>query len=405
MFRTMVFLVACIAATIAGWGLALIRFRPAYVRRPKSATRPAFAIGRYSISFERLFVYYTIIAGSLLLLQIVLLLGAGIGAASVVYDRAFAPFYRISFLMNSTGFLPIFALARRQSPRSTRILAVLFILLQLTLAAFATSKGTLITLVAYSIVCWYFAGRAIPRRMVWIGVLAIVVTAFVFYPAMALARQVVRIVVTDPKGWRSLFATIAWTRDVAVTPPISSLSSRLGGFDWLLGLVTFGREQFPHWVSTSGDFIHVLNDLVPGDIIDVPGYVPVEQLIPMYLRSIPTVEALSGHAEAMGIAGMAYLYYGFTLGPLFFLAWSFVTTKIMRSEINTLIKILYFSCFVVVMVISGGFIAPVERFYEGLLTFVLLILIDVFIRIFMSAAPGERARRHSLEPDAMGASQ
>ena len=50
-------------------------------------------------------------------------------------------------------------------------------------------------------------------------------------------------------------------------------------------------------------------------------------------------------------------------------------------------KILYFNCFVLVMVVSGGFITPFERFWEGLITIGLLILLDAFLRILVSATP------------------
>lgn len=387
------FLVASVAAMIAGWSLARIRLRGRLrVRRTVPEDPPVFSSGKYSISFERLFLYYVIIAGSLIVLQMALLAGLGVGAASVVYDRALAPVYRLSSIMNSTGFLPFYAVARRQSSRNIRIVALLFICLQLSLAIAATSKGTVIVVAAYSIICWHFAGRRIPPVMAWLGLAAVLFTAFVFYPAMAVTRMVVKTVLTDPHGWRNLFATIAWAREVAVTPTAISLSWRLGGFDWLLGLMSFGREQFPHYISMGGDFIHVLNDLVPGDIITVPGYLPVEQLMPMYLRGIPTVEALGGHAEVMGIAGMAYLYYGLTFGPVFFLVWSFVTTRVLKSRIATIVKILYFSCFVVVMLISGGLIVTIERFYEGLLTLAFLVLGDLFVRHLLFAVLRQRPR-------------
>jgi hypothetical protein len=392
--QALLFVILCAAATLVGWWLARLHLTPRHpVRRLLSVRRPAFSIGRYSISFERLFLYYAVIAGSLLVLQIVLLVGAGIGAANVVYDRAFAPIYRLSFIMTSSGFLPFYALARRETPKKIRIVALLFIALQLSLATAVTSKGTLITIVVYSIICWHFAGRRIPRKMAWLGLSAVLLTAFVFFPLMSMARLVVIRVLADPQGWRSLFSAIAFTRDAGVAPSTLFFSARLGGFDWLVGLMTFGRENFPSWVGTSGDFIHILNDMVPGDIIEVPGYIPIEQLMPMYLRGVPSVEVLGGHAEVMGVAGMAYLYYGLTLGPFFFLVWSFVTTKVLRSNLNTIVKILYFSCFVVGMVIGGGFIVTVERFYEGLITLALLILLDVLLRKILFAGPDARVRR------------
>src|SRR5207244_3107304 len=146
--RAILFLTACFAATVAGWALALVRFtlRRRSERLSRASSDLALPIFRYSITFERFFLYYAIASATLLLLQLSLLLSAGIGATSVVYARAYAPLYRIAAIMNSTGFMPFFALARRQNRRNTRVIAVYLILLQLALALATTSKGTLLTM-------------------------------------------------------------------------------------------------------------------------------------------------------------------------------------------------------------------------------------------------------------------
>jgi hypothetical protein len=394
--RALKFLTACFAAILIGWTIARVRlWRRRLPISRNSEIAPAIAIGNYSISFERLFLYYCVIGGSLLVFQIALLFGLGIGAASVVYSRAYGPLYRVSFVMNSIGFLPFLALARRGSPRNIKILAILLIGLQVALALAATSKGTLITIVAFMIICWHFAGRRISRRMVWVGLGAMLLTAFLFFPAMSAARAIVRTVLTDPAGWRGILPALRSSPAEGVwSSSVSHFSLRLGGFDWLLGLMIYGREQFPDFVSTSGDLIRVVNSFVPGGIISVPGYTPVEQLMPMYLRGIPDLETLGGHAEVMAIAGMAYLYYGVLYGPVFFLVWSFVTTKVLRSRVNTIVKILYFQCFVLVMVIAGGFITASERFYEGLLSLTMLVLLDVAVKTLVARAPIPSLRKH-----------
>ena len=130
--------------------------------------------------------------------------------------------------------------------------------------------------------------------------------------------------------------------------------------------MTVGREAFPHWVSPRGDLVQILNSFVPGDLIEVRGWVPVEALIPIMLRGYPSVESLTGHREIMGIAWMAYLYFGLVLGALFFFVWSFVSTKMLRSGLNIVLKILYFYVFVIVLFAGGGFTTPVLHFYEAL---------------------------------------
>jgi hypothetical protein len=68
-------------------------------------------------------------------------------------------------------------------------------------------------MVAYVVICWHFAGRQIPRKLAWLALLAILVTAFVFYPLMSMSRLVITGLLSNPN--RGLVSVIEYTATTA----------------------------------------------------------------------------------------------------------------------------------------------------------------------------------------------
>ena len=88
--------------------------------------------------------------------------------------------------------------------------------------------------------------------------------------------------------------------------------------------------------------------------------------MPVMLKGY-ALKSLEAHRVVAGIGGIAYLYCGYILGPLFFFVWSFLSVRILASQVNVLVKMLYFRVFVVDMVTAGHLSNTAMRFYEGIL--------------------------------------
>ncbi|MBI3697010.1 MAG: hypothetical protein HY238_19525 [Acidobacteria bacterium] len=183
---------------------------------------------------------------------------------------------------------------------------------------------------------------------------------------------------------------------------LQDFSLRLEGFDWLVGLMTVGREAFPPWISLRGEMVVLLNSLVPGDIIDASEWVPLGALMPVLLKGY-ALKSLEAHRVVAGIAGIAYLYSGYILGPLFFFVWSFLSVRVLASRLTVFVKMLYFRLFVVDMVTGGHLSNTVMRFYEGMLCLVAAYFVHRWLhrvspRCRIAAPQWPPGRREGREP-------
>jgi hypothetical protein len=130
--------------------------------------------------------------------------------------------------------------------------------------------------------------------------------------------------------------------------------------------------------------VQIINSLVPGDIIDTSTHISIRHLIPIILRGYSecNIGTWGGHGESLGIVGMAYVYFGLLGGPLFFLIWSFFSLKIIYSRLGTIIKLLYFECFVISIMLGGYLVSGVKLFYEGILMVALIFMLAKIIPKF-----------------------
>jgi predicted small integral membrane protein len=279
--------------------------------------------------------------------------------------------YRIANIGQSTGF--IFPLALFMLDRRDRVwkLAFYATIIMFGLGFLIASKSALMTPILILIIACHLARGYIPKKFIRWGVVAFLVTIFVFAPMITAVRSLL----------------INWTLSGEVgavafdsTKAFLKMSFRLGGLDWLAGFMTVGRESFPWWVSGYGEVIELVNTLVPGELIPIEGWVSVAHIIPHLTRGL-SLEALSvgGHGELLGGVGMAFVYYGFWGGPLFFVVWSAITTVVLVSRIHVLFKGLYLYYFVIVFLLGGGFLTAGKTLMEAAI--VLTIITSYYVVI------------------------
>jgi hypothetical protein len=152
---------------------------------------------------------------------------------------------------------------------------------------------------------------------------------------------------------------------------------RLGGLDWLLGLMSVERNKFPSYVSLGGDAVEIINTFIPGNIIDNSSWISRSHFMPFLIRGwkLENIKQWGGHGENLGIFGMAYVYFGLIFGPVFLLIWTFISLKVIEGRAGVMLKILYFQCFVTEIILGGYLVIGFKIFYEGILMFGLIFML------------------------------
>lgn len=343
---------------------------------PPMNTKEEVKFFSWVIPFERFFTLYAYTAIPFSLLGLFLLLIKQVGVAGVLFDSAFATIFRLSFLTNSLAVIAFLPLIVARFSKSTRILAVLILALQLLLGVSSTSKGTLISLFVAFLVCIYFAGKRIKAQyVVCIGALVLLIIFF-YSPAIVAIRGGL----LEGGSWKDALSRIKDAPFYLPEDLLFRFSERLGGFDWLVGLVTVGRESFPNYVGLPYEAVAFINSFVPGSLIDRSDWVSTAYLMPHIMRGLPlpTEASVSSHGENMGMLGMAYLYFGFWGGIAVLGIWSGLISSVLSSALGRIYKIVFFILFVVVMFAGGSIVTPVLRAYEALLVIFAVFLLHHF---------------------------
>ena len=321
------------------------------------------------IPFDKLFPIYAYISISLVCFQIYLMMFWSVGVTGLPFDRKFAIFYRIANFFNGLGFLPFFACLSAEKNSKIRKLAILVLSLIIVHAFLRASKGTILILILQYIICYYLVRGFIPKKYIQYAFMGLIVTIILsplimiiraFFVQYALLRNTI-------DAWNNVsFSEVFIFSDASF-----GFLQRLGGFDWLLGLMNVGRESFPWWASLRGDLLVVVKTLWPGDaLMFIRDYVPIEKIIPELLRGW-NMEHHLGHGDIMGGLGMAYVYWGPVLGVMFFFIWLLIFTLFYRSNLHIIFKFLLLYLILINVFIGGGFISALCRTYESVIAIVI----------------------------------
>jgi hypothetical protein len=338
-------------------------------------------------NFELLFKVYALFFFVSVILESYLMVGLKVGITALDFDRQYAPLLRIVQIIQSLSILPILILASGKFGSNIRKIAlVLLILILFKLFFMDTSKAALISLCIIYFVCLNYTGVKVPQKYVIIGAALFTFTIFILAPAVMMLRTGIAVSAVTSSD---LQETVYMAKHLFTTPEqlFFGFMNRLGGFDWLTGFMTAGRDVFLPSASVSNNLIEIINSLVPGDLIELsPNYITISKLMPHILRGLD-LGSYPGHAENMGGVGMAYLYFGKIGGVLFFFIWSFVSAKILNSNTSVVFKILFFTYFVFNFFLGGDLTTTVRLFYDGLLFLISNIFICEIISIKRYARP------------------
>lgn len=319
------------------------------------------------VPFDKIFSIYGYIAVLLIFFNLYLMIFSGVGLTGLPFEREFAIAFRISNFFSSIAFLPFLVILSDDKSTKNKRVAILIIVLIILLGLLRASKGVILGIGLTYLICHYMVRGSIPKKYIQYAFIGLIVTIILYAPLITIFRaSAIQYILTG--NLFDSWANVSLFDVLTISEKSFGFLQRLGGFDWLLGLMNVGREQFPWWASTTGDLLMVLKTLWPGDaLMFIRDYVPVATIIPELLRGF-NMEYHLGHGELMGVVGMAYIYWGPALGIIFFFIWVFILTLIYKSKLHIIYKVIVLNSLLIIVFIGSGFITPLLRGYEAVIS-------------------------------------
>lgn len=377
--EAILFCIAIIIAILIGYFIATYTGKK--VQKQKKTVINFDRILGVRFNFEQFFKVYSFFLFGALIMQLFLMFKFGVGVTALEFSRYYAPILRLTQIVISLSVLPILVVVSGKFSSKTRKLAICLVILLLIYAMFfRASKGALLSFCVTFFVCTHFCGRRISIKYIIAGGVLVLFTIFVFAPLVTILRSGWVSLLTGQTNFGDILCSMMDNYQLIADELFFKFLYRLGGFDWLTGFMTVGRNAFSSSASFSNDVISIINSLIPGDLIKrPPDYMTTSKLMPHILKGW-TLGTYPGHGENMGGAGMAYLYFGAVGGALFFFIWSFISVKILNSNTNVIIKVLFFQLFIFNFFMGGGLAVPIKYFYEAVIVLILVYFVVQIIR-------------------------
>lgn len=290
-----------------------------------------------------------------------------IGIAHQEMSRAEAVAFRAAGLFLSAKVIVIFWFVDelnhnlRKSIASLAVVALLFDMLFVQ-----PGKGALLVLGTGVLTAYLVRDRLVPRSVVAMGITAVLATVLLISP-LATWLRVIQLAVADSGA--GLVNAVKQPVSSSGTQPLEVMA-RLGGLDWLTALVAADRSSFVESASLTTDLRHAVNSVIPGELWPDPeGFVHIGKLMPMVLRGWTDQPIqIGGHAELMGGAGMAYVYFG-TAGVIASAAWAYFCVAAYNNLRRPEYRVLLLNSAVVTVFIAGQINSAFSQVFGTLVTF------------------------------------
>lgn len=337
------------------------------------------------VSFELFFLAYVAIALPLAFFTIWLLLTTQAGVAGFLIPKPLVILYRASESVRTIAFLAYLALLSPGMMRLTKALAGTLLAVSIVIGVLTTTKALFLNLFLDLVVVVYFLRGSVPRRYMVLGGVVLLLAVEVYAPIAVAMRN--GLVFEDSLG--GILTRVATAPFAGPAKAAFDFSARLGGLDSQVALMTVGGTAFPDYVSARGDFIAVINSLVPGDLVSQERWVSPAYVMPYVLRGVPLPgpDAISAHGENFGIFGTAFLYFG-AAGPFALAVWAAVSTWVLSSRAGPFWKMLYAGIFVLSLFSGGALSTVVIKGYEALLW--VLIVYAAYHLVYLARRPRGR---------------
>lgn len=379
MLRVMIFVFLSALSLALGAFFALSHKRKIYPRQLShiatdavNTLQPINLYGK-SIAFEKLAVVTSWMIIVAVFFKLYFMLSLGIGFMGQPYERESAVLFRLINMPSSLFFIVVIAVVMlwKRLRQYKTVLVALFLTMAVNIFM-APSKAALITLALFFIISFYLCKGFIPKKIAIYGLLAFFFTSTIY---AAFAEQLRSIWLDSISGMPTPQAEFIY---VSSFDTLFNFSKRMGAFDWLASIMKVGREAFYPSANLWLDMQGLINSFVPGDIIEPSAdYIDISKRLPQLLRGWSgSYTGLGGHGENLGVFGMAYVYFGEFVGPVFFFFWVWGCIAADNSTMHVTVKMFIIQLFLLTVFTGGGFSPLFEHavniFYLSLLIYILL---------------------------------
>ncbi len=336
----------CILAIFFGAVIGeLISEKPTVSSDPGlSKPNPLITYFGFTVPFERLTRLVLLFIVPLLIAKLAAL-SIGIGLTGIIYDPTETSL--MWFLNTGDALSPfvIFSLIYFRKNDNNLVLGKWAFALIIISGLLTSSKGFVLSLV----LSWYLIcsllGRQLPKGFFLFVVIITIFSIFIFFPLMTIVRGLLisEAFSVDSDYFTNLLGTLL------------SFLGRLGGFDWLNLWVSVPSNLIPPNASPISEAISIVNRLVPGEIIAQPDAIDLSKLQVQLGRGFGELVELGGHAENMGGAATAYIFFGPLGGLIYFVVLTAALIVVERSAMHAMHKYIIILFYLIIFIIGGGY--------------------------------------------------
>jgi hypothetical protein len=237
-------------------------------------------------------------------------LGIVVGSESWVGQKSsFESFLlRGSQIFLSLSLLLLIVVSRRDLfSQHTRMFAIFLIVIFLMFNVLVeTSKGALLSMMLFYMIILNYSRNRVSKKVMLYSIVIFLLTLFFFSIFMIWYRNIFIAYLGGDSGY--LF-------EYDFNRAILTFSKRLGGFDWLTGIMAYQGNEFNYPGSIYHQIVQLINYFAPGKVIHEQNYMPISQGMGVLLsnkpESDPTRHLPGGLAMSyLAFGWWSFLYYG-----------------------------------------------------------------------------------------------
>lgn len=266
-----------------------------------------------NVGFEELIKMISLIVILALAIKLYTALSLGIlvGSESWVGQKSLLESFllRGSQIFLSLSLLLLIVASRRDLfSQHTRMFAIFSIVIFLMFNVFVeSSKGVLLAMMLFYMIILNYSRNGVSKKVMLFAIVIFVLTLFFFSIFMIWYRN---IFIAYVGGGDTGFAF-----EYDFNTAILTFSRRLGGFDWLTGIMAYQGNEFNYPGSIYHQIVQLINYFVPGKVIHEQNYMTIGQGMGVLLSNKPESDATRHLPGGLAMSYLAFgwwsfLYYG-----------------------------------------------------------------------------------------------
>jgi hypothetical protein len=269
---------------------------------------------------------------------------------------------RGSQVLSTLYILLLIVVCRRDlfSQGTRRIAIFSFVMILMFNIFVESSKGALLSMMLFFIIVFNYSRNGVSKKIMIFAIVTFLVTLFVFAAFMIWYRNIIISYVA--------VGDTAFAFDYDFNTAILIFSKRLGGFDWLTGIMAYQGNEFNYPGSIYHHIVELINYFVPGKVIHEQNYMTIGQGMGVFLSGKPESD-LTRHLPG-GLA-MSYLAFGWW-SFLYYGSMVFSLRYVSKFTKQFILKIILVYFFAVHHFVAGN----------GVLLFLSNMIVSLIITVF-----------------------